>query len=118
MAMVARDEKTGRFLVGNGGNGGRQKGARSKLSEAFLEDLYEEWKAHGAEVIEEVRQTRPAEFLRMCAMVVRGASDGEDTWGGVYREEIEKLIEERHQKAKLEIAQMRAERNGFRDEEY
>ena len=34
-----RDIRTGRFLVGNPGNGGRPPGARSLLGEQFLEDL-------------------------------------------------------------------------------
>ena len=55
-----RDPKTGRFLVGhssvghrflpgNSGLPGRPKGARNKLAEAMIEDLYQDWKAHGIE---------------------------------------------------------------------
>jgi hypothetical protein len=37
--QIARDPKTGHFLRGHSGNGGRPRGARSKLGEAFIEDL-------------------------------------------------------------------------------
>jgi hypothetical protein len=67
--------RTSRFLLGNCGNGGKKKGARNRLSEAFFADLYEDWKSHGIQAIEEVRERRPWEYLKICAMIVRGASD-------------------------------------------
>jgi hypothetical protein len=105
--MVARDAKTGRFLMGNGGNGGRQKGARSKLNEAFLADLYEDWKQHGIQVIEEVRETRPSDYLKICALLIRSSSEFNALSDGIHNEAIAELIEERRILAQSMIAKMR-----------
>jgi hypothetical protein len=103
-----RDEKTGRFLPGNCGNGGKKKGVRNRLSEAFIADLYEDWLAHGIQVIEEVRVTRPSEYLRMCALIVRGSSEFDARTAGL-GEDIEQLIEERRKQALLMIEKMKAQ---------
>jgi hypothetical protein len=57
--------------------------------------------------IREVRESRPAEYFRICALIVRGASDFDSLSAGVHSEEIEQLIEERRQKALVMIAKMR-----------
>lgn len=64
----AQDEK-GRFLSGNIG-GGRTKGARSKLGEEFIHALYEDFQAHGAEVIETVRMEKPDQYLKVVASLL------------------------------------------------
>jgi len=61
-----QDEK-GRFKAGNSGNGGRPKGARSVLGEAFLIDMQTAWEAQGAEVITRVIAERPQDFLKVVA---------------------------------------------------
>src|SRR5262245_32606105 len=98
-----RDEKTGRFLTGNSGGPGRTKSSRNRFSEAFIADLYEHWKAHGIQAIREVRESRPAEFLRICAMIVRGASEFDSLTDGMHNEAIEQFIEERRKQALLMI---------------
>jgi hypothetical protein len=60
-----RDSKTGRFLPGNSGLGGRPKGARSKLGEAFLEDLRDAWNAHGSEALRRCATEDPTQFCRI-----------------------------------------------------
>jgi hypothetical protein len=60
-----RDEKTGRFLAGNTGNGGRRPGARGKLGQAFLEDLRDAWNAHGMEALRRCATEEPAQFCRI-----------------------------------------------------
>jgi hypothetical protein len=104
-----RDEKTGRILRGNTGLPGRPKGARNKFAEAFFTDLYEDWKAHGIQAIREVRESRPAEYFRICAIIVRGASDFDSLSAGVHSEEIEQLIEERRKQALLMIERMKTQ---------
>jgi hypothetical protein len=47
------------FLPGRGKTGGRQKGARNKLSHAFLTDLLEEWTEHGRETLKIACIERP-----------------------------------------------------------
>lgn len=51
------------FKPGQSGNpNGRPKGARSKLSEAFLRVLADDFEAHGIETIERLRQDSPAQY--------------------------------------------------------
>jgi hypothetical protein len=57
----------GRFLAGNSGNGGRPKGARSKLGEAFLEDLRDAWNAHGTTALQRCAAEDPAAFCKIVA---------------------------------------------------
>lgn len=59
------------FKPGQSGNpAGRPKGARSKLGEAFLEDLYSSWEAQGKEVIERVIATKPEQYLKVIASIL------------------------------------------------
>ncbi len=59
------------FKPGQSGNpAGRPKGARSKLSEEFIADLHESWLVHGKAAIEEVRDKRPYEYLKLVAGLV------------------------------------------------
>jgi hypothetical protein len=60
-----RDEKTGRFLAGNSGNGGRKPGSRNRLATDFLCALATDFAAHGVEAIERVRQDRPDKYLQV-----------------------------------------------------
>jgi hypothetical protein len=64
-----RDETTGRFLTGNRG-GGRPVGSRNKLGEAFISALCDDFLAHGADVIERVRQEQPAQYVRIIASIL------------------------------------------------
>lgn len=69
MDKPAKDDKTGRFLTGNIG-GGRPKGARSKLGEAFIEDMLADWEANGPAAIREVRETKPDAYLKVVASIL------------------------------------------------
>lgn len=56
---------------GQSGNpAGRPKGARSKLGEAFLKALQQDFAEHGAAVIERVRLTKPDAYLRIIAYLL------------------------------------------------
>lgn len=52
------------------GNPGRPKGSRNKLGEQFLAALCADFEAHGARVIERVREEEPGVYLRVIARVV------------------------------------------------
>lgn len=70
----------GRFLTGNSG-GGRPKGSRNRLSEAFLNDLHTVWEREGKAAIERTLSERPWEFIRVVASVIPkeldlGVNDG------------------------------------------
>ena len=58
--MYARDSKTGRFLTGNSGNGGRKPGSRGRHSENFLREFANDFEQHGAVIIQQVRREEPA----------------------------------------------------------
>lgn len=50
---------------GQSGNPGElSKGARRKLSDAFIRALVRDWEAHGEEVIQRVREENPAAYFK------------------------------------------------------
>ncbi len=59
------------FQKGQSGNpAGRPKGARSKLSSAFLIAMHDDFMRHGAEAIVSVREKDASTYLRVIAMMV------------------------------------------------
>jgi len=50
--------------------GGRPKGSRNKLGEDFLHELHEDFKKHGQSAIVEVREKRPAEYMKVIASIL------------------------------------------------
>jgi hypothetical protein len=55
------------FQKGQPKIGGRRKGARDRLSTAFLEALAADFETHGSETIRIARVERPIEYLRIVA---------------------------------------------------
>ena len=70
MSDAERDTRSGRFLPGNSGNGGRKPGARNKLGEAFLEDLLETWNDQGIEALRRCATEEPAQFCKIVASLM------------------------------------------------
>jgi hypothetical protein len=68
--MAERDEGSGQFKLGHTGVGGRPKGSRNKLGEAFLEDMLADWEANGPSAIREVRETKPDAYLKVVASIL------------------------------------------------
>ena len=60
-----RDNR-GRFTAGNPG-GGRPKGARSKLGEAFFEDLQALWEREGDGILKDMATNDPGALAKMVA---------------------------------------------------
>jgi hypothetical protein len=62
--------KTGQFVKGHRGLGGRKVGSRNRLSESFLADLHAEWKRSGKKVLQAVAEKHPETFLRVVGQVL------------------------------------------------
>jgi hypothetical protein len=63
-------DRGGRFVIGGKAGPGRPRGARSKLSELFLEDLRDAWQTHGKTALEKCAVEEPAQFLRTIASLI------------------------------------------------
>jgi hypothetical protein len=61
---------SGRFLPGNKIGTGRRKGARSKLSESFLQDFHKTWLKHGPKALDKVAQENPGLFVKVAASIL------------------------------------------------
>jgi hypothetical protein len=70
-----RDKETGRFIAGNSGNGGRPKGSRNKLGEAFIADLFSEWETSGVASLRRVSAMDPVAFVKVVASVIPAKLD-------------------------------------------
>jgi len=76
----------------------------------MLADLYADWIKHGAAAIRQVREDRPSDYLKVIALIVaKGDMDNNFAVTIAHAQELEEFIEERRQKALLEIAKMREE---------
>ena len=79
------------FKPGQSGNPkGRPKGARSKLGEAFLNELLADFQKHGPETIETVRKERPQDYVKVIASILPKEMTGED--GGPIVAEIRRTL--------------------------
>lgn len=69
-AIDGRDPKTGQFLKGVKGVGGRKKGSRAKLSEEFFAALHADFLEHGPQTIAQVRFRHPGIYLQVVAKLM------------------------------------------------
>jgi hypothetical protein len=62
-----RRDRGGRFVIGGKPGPGRPAGARSKLGQAFLEDLRDAWNEHGIGALQRCAAEDPAAFCKIVA---------------------------------------------------
>jgi len=55
------------FEKGRGKTGGRAKGAKNRLSSAFLTALAEDFEKHGVDALKITRMEKPVEYIRIVA---------------------------------------------------
>jgi hypothetical protein len=67
--QLVKDAETGRFLPGNIG-GGRPKGARNKLGEAFIQALHDDFEEYGIAAVKAVREEKPDQYLKVIASLL------------------------------------------------
>jgi hypothetical protein len=68
LAPVRNDK--GQFILGHTGMGGRPVGARTKLGEAFIEALHNDFTEHGVGAIQKVRDEKPDQYLKVIASLL------------------------------------------------
>lgn len=67
------------FKPGQSGNpAGRPKGARSKLGEAFVDALLNDWQTNGVQAIIDMREERPGDYVKVVASLLPKEITGED----------------------------------------
>ena len=91
-AANQKDPKTGRFLPGNSGYGGRPKGARSKLTTDFFADFHAAWQEHGAKALKDVAEKSPRDFVRAAAMLMPKEFEIKTPLDDISDEELADLI--------------------------
>lgn len=75
------------------GEGGRPKGSKNKLTDAFWNDFAGAWKKHGAAALETVATTQPDVFLKVAASVMPKEVTIEKM-DGLSNEQLERRIEQ------------------------
>jgi hypothetical protein len=70
-----RDARSGRFVAGNSGNGGRKPGSRNKLGEQFLSDLRDVWQSHGIQALEKCAEEEPGTFCKIVSSLLPKSVD-------------------------------------------
>jgi hypothetical protein len=83
-----------RFSADNPGRA-KQKGARDRLSAAFLTDFADDYEAHGKGVIETVRDKDPIAYMRIAAALLPTKVEISETpLDGLTDEELDAYMEE------------------------
>lgn len=82
------------YKPGQSGNpAGRPKGARNKLGEDFLLALHADFQKHGVAVIQDVRTSKPHEYLKVVASLLPKQVEIKDsTFEDVSPEQLAALI--------------------------
>jgi hypothetical protein len=89
---MERNEK-GQFVKGHEGMGGRPRGSRNKLGQAFIENLYAYWLKNGTAVIKAAAKGSPAAFLKvMASLLPKHLEIKDDPFDGITDEQLASMI--------------------------
>jgi hypothetical protein len=66
----SKRDRGGRFVNGGKAGPGRPRGARSRLSEAFILDLHTVWEETGIKALRTCAAEKPSEFCRIVALLM------------------------------------------------
>lgn len=91
LALRPEQDDRGRFVAGNSGNGGRPKGARTKLGEAFLEAMYSDFTEHGVAAIVKVRDEKPDQYLKVVASILPKEIEAGERLGNILEDILERV---------------------------
>ncbi len=91
---TGRQQADTKFKPGQSGNPlGRPKGARSRLGEAFIAALADDFDKHGVAAISTVRDERPHEYLKVVASLLpKQVEIKEGAFDGISDDELSALI--------------------------
>lgn len=93
------------FEPGREKTGGRIKGSRNKISEAFLRDLAAEWDASGAAAIKVMAKEDPSGFVKVtAALLPKEFEINDNRLADLNDDELEMLINELRAKLRGAIA--------------
>lgn len=90
LALRPEQDERGRFVSGNIG-GGRPKGARTKLGEAFLEAMYSDFTEHGVAAIVKVRDEKPDQYLKVVASILPKEIEAGERLGNILEDILERV---------------------------
>ena len=72
---------------------GTRHGRRARLAEMFLDQLFADWRQHGAETIAQVRKEKPDQYLKLLvAMLPRQVDSEESALDGLTDEQLAILV--------------------------
>lgn len=92
--IEGRDPKTGQFLKGVRGVGGRKRGSRVKLAEDVVADVLESWQKNGPVVLERLAYFEPAKYADFVAKVLpREVKVEYSMTDGISDERLERMLE-------------------------
>jgi hypothetical protein len=103
--VVILDDWSKPFLTGRAKTGGRIKGSRNLISEAFLKDLAAEWQESGVAALKVMAKTDPSNFVKVTAALLPKEFEITET---ILTEMPDEEINELRNELKRRIAERRA----------
>ena len=86
--------------------GGRIKGSRNKISEAFLKDLAAEWEVSGPDALKVMAKEEPGNFVKVvAALLPKEFEINDNRLADLNDDELDNLINELRTKLRTAIAE-------------